>query len=191
MIRKNIKFIIIAGFAGSGKTTLGKILAKKLNYTFIDKDTIANNFTNLLLNSKNENIKSRESDFYISNIMPLEYKACINVCLENLELGNSVVLAAPMIKFISNIDKFNDLIELKKLQKMNVDTNVIWISHNPELEFKRIKERNSTRDFNKIKDWNKYLNSIINIVPDSLINYYTFNNTKNQISDFEIKSILK
>ena len=32
--------IILIGFTGSGKTTLGKILAKKLNYKFIDTDAI-------------------------------------------------------------------------------------------------------------------------------------------------------
>lgn len=30
--------IILIGFMGSGKTTLGKLLAEKINYTFIDSD---------------------------------------------------------------------------------------------------------------------------------------------------------
>ena len=37
-IKKNNSIIFLIGFMGSGKTTLGKALSEKLNYSFIDSD---------------------------------------------------------------------------------------------------------------------------------------------------------
>jgi shikimate kinase len=37
-VKKNNNIIFLIGFMGSGKTTLGKSLAEKLNYSFIDSD---------------------------------------------------------------------------------------------------------------------------------------------------------
>ena len=40
------KNILLIGFPGSGKTTIGKRLAEKLNFTFIDTDrTIENQYS--------------------------------------------------------------------------------------------------------------------------------------------------
>lgn len=37
---KKRQLVIITGCAGSGKTTIGKTLAQKLGYCYIDKDTV-------------------------------------------------------------------------------------------------------------------------------------------------------
>ena len=39
-IRNNLKLITLIGMMGSGKTTCGSFLAKKLEISFIDIDTI-------------------------------------------------------------------------------------------------------------------------------------------------------
>jgi len=45
-----IKNIILIGFMGTGKTSVGQILAKKLNFIFVDIDEFNRK------NSRNENI---------------------------------------------------------------------------------------------------------------------------------------
>jgi shikimate kinase len=57
-MRKNI---ILVGFMGVGKTTLGKKMAHKLNYHFIDTDHIIESKENL---SVNEIFQSRGEDYF-------------------------------------------------------------------------------------------------------------------------------
>lgn len=46
------KFIIISGFAGSGKTTIGKELSRVLGYMYVDKDTLTTRYTDYILIEK-------------------------------------------------------------------------------------------------------------------------------------------
>ena len=57
-MRKNI---ILVGFMGVGKTTLGKKMAHKLNYQFVDTDHIIESKENL---SVNEIFQSRGEDYF-------------------------------------------------------------------------------------------------------------------------------
>ena len=49
-IRNNIKLITLIGMMGSGKTSCGNVLAKKLGVSFIDIDTIIETEANLKIN---------------------------------------------------------------------------------------------------------------------------------------------
>jgi len=65
------KNLILTGMMGVGKTTIGKILAKKLNYNFIDVDklieTTEGTSINLIFKNKSENyFRKIESDITLS-----------------------------------------------------------------------------------------------------------------------------
>ena len=90
-------FLLVTGCAGSGKTTLGKKIAKKLNWTYIDKDTVVNLFTDWILSDKGFSKNNRESKVYCNNIRPLEYRTVFKISEENLKLGNSIVLVIHLL----------------------------------------------------------------------------------------------
>ena len=174
---KKTKFVIVCGFAGSGKTWLCKQLVKTLNYTYVNKDTICDGFTNYILKNEDANqLKNRDSEFYKTIVKPIEYEQTLAVCDENLSLGNNVILDSPLTSVISNYKKFNEYINLKKYNKQNIEVKVVWIKHNINIEHERILKRNASRDEYKIKNWNTYVATIKTFFPSKKINAYIFNN---------------
>ena len=62
--------IILTGFMGSGKSTIGRILAKELNTYFLDTDNLIENFENMSINEIFERFgedKFREMERYCFN----------------------------------------------------------------------------------------------------------------------------
>lgn len=155
---------VMAGCAGAGKTTLGKRLARELDLAFIDKDTVANDFTDFILG----NDGSRESEYYVKEIRPLEYLSTFRLCHELLECGKSVVVAVPFISEIRDYDKWKDLACRTGLE--NVNTVFVWIEHDEEREYQNLIKRNAVRDQYKIKYWKEYCQAVASIEIDERYN---------------------
>lgn len=124
----NLYLIIIAGCAGSGKTTIGKELAKQLRYAYIDKDTVTRDYTDFILKQSGSFEGDRESDLYKNQILPIEYQVTFKVCREILESGSSVVLTIP---FIGQIRDWSKWLSIKETARINNEVIVkfIWIKH--------------------------------------------------------------
>ncbi|HIF14924.1 MAG TPA: shikimate kinase, partial [Bacteroidetes bacterium] len=87
----------ILGFMGSGKTTIGKQLAKKLNYNFIDLDQ----YIEKALNTSVSSIFSDKGEPYFRDIETSYLKKA-------LELKNSVIsLGGGTPCFNNNMDIIN------------------------------------------------------------------------------------
>ncbi len=185
------KFVLITGCAGAGKTTLGQELIKKLHYLYVDKDTLTRKFTDLILEYNGSSKEDRESDFYCSKVRPIEYEIAIDFCLENLKLGNNVMLIMPMISYITNYETFNQLINIDNLKKLGIQVKIIWLEHDEELEYKRILNRHAERDKNKLNNWQEYLKSVENIQPDKLLNTYNFHNKSQGIKKEDLQKMIK
>lgn len=183
------KFVIICGCAGAGKTTIGKIVAKKLNYFFIDKDTVSNLFTDFILKYSSKSEGDRESAFYSSKIKPIEYESTFKICFENLELGNNVIAVIPMTSVINDFEEFNKFVNLKSLKNKGIDVKIIWINHNEDLEHKRLMSRNSSRDINKLQNWEIYAKGIKNLKPDKLLKALNYDN--DILTDEKIDKLIK
>lgn len=162
----NNKLYIIAGCAGSGKTTFGKKLARKHKIAFVDKDTVANDFTDFVLSNSN----SRESEDYVKEIRPLEYLSTFRICHELLECGQSVVVAIPFISEIQDYDKWEDLARMTGINELDVNIVFIWIEHDEEKEYQNIVKRNAPRDHYKIENWEEYCRSVADIEIDKRYN---------------------
>lgn len=166
------RLVIITGCAGAGKTTLGKKISKELNYTYIDKDTVVNSFTDFILELKENSNSSRESDLYCNVLRPIEYKTVFKLCKENLELNNSVILSIP---FISQITNYSKWLDIKNEFNFN-NEKFVWINHNEGNEYARLLKRNSKRDIYKLKNWEEYIENLGDIKPDNGYNSFCFDN---------------
>lgn len=157
-MEKNLKTkaIFLIGAAGSGKSTVGKFLASKLHYCYLDKDIVANRFTGELLISKGYEPTARDGcEYYKNQIMELEYQTLLHIASENLKLNNSVVLDAPFLSYFSDKDYI-----AKMNQKFGFNQSDIYVLDvfvPPEILKQRIIERNNPRDTWKLANWEKFI----------------------------------
>lgn len=179
------KFIIISGFAGSGKTTIGKELSRVLGYMYVDKDTLTTRYTDYVLIEKGSNSGDRESDLYVNQIREIGYKTAFDLCMENLELGNDVILSIPFIQEIKDYQKFEKLVDIQKFRNLAIDLKIVWIKHNIDLEHIRIEKRGEERDKYKLEHWEEYRQKNKDIKIDDKYNIYELAN--DDLDNFNIK----
>ncbi len=140
LIRKKTDNIILTGFMGAGKTTIGKLLAKKLDFNFIDTDYLIEQKANLSINE----IFSNYSEDYFRKIETeiineLDVKNHIiatggGALLRNSEklksLGEFIYLYSDFytcIERIKNSDR--PLIERNNIQKLYNERKMLYITN--------------------------------------------------------------
>lgn len=183
------KLVLIIGVAGSGKTEIGKQISKRLNYVYLDKDTLTRPYTEKFLetSSPNQDPNDRESTFYLEHIRPLEYLISLNTAEENLRLGNNVIVSAPFLSEakMANWIKKEILVGRRLMRK--IDLKVILIKSDRETERKRLIQRNADRDKWKLFHWEEYTNAIHDFQLQwglEEANFFTFDNRESPAVPF-------
>ena len=162
------QLIVICGFAGAGKTTIGKALAKKLDYAFVDKDTISEDFTEYIL-TKNHSGKSRDTFMQSAEINRLEYITSLKVCKDIIDNGINVVAALPLALQIESYEKWK-LFAILAGVPSDYDIKFVWIKHDIEKEKLNLFARKSKKDQAKLANWEEYAASIDGLKIDSEYN---------------------
>ena len=91
----NLDNIILTGFMGSGKSTVGRILAKELNTYFLDTDSLIENFENMNISEifqKYGEDKFREMEKYCFNWIKKDVKNTV------ISVGGGFPVFIPEIK---------------------------------------------------------------------------------------------
>ncbi len=150
--------VLIGGYAGSGKTELGRILARETAWPMLDKDTITRPVVEAALETIGLSPHDRESSKYVEMIRPREYEALAASITENVACGNSVIGTAPFIQ------EFRDSAWIERTQAtygdLNADVRFIWVSCDAETMNMYIRHRGAARDTYKIQNWTTYVASI-------------------------------
>lgn len=147
--------VVIGGYAGSGKTELGRILAKQTGWALLDKDTTTRAVVEAALESLGQSPHDRESPTYLETIRPAEYAALVSAMVENIDCGVSVVMTAPFIRELSDqawCDRLRSRVESK-----NADLQVVWVRCDADSMRTYIKHRGALRDAAKLANWPSYL----------------------------------
>ena len=122
-----IKRIFLIGMAGSGKTTVGKELAKKLGWLFIDTDQRIEK----VLNKKISDIFSEEGSEYFNKVETdaLEYA---------IKLGNetNIVIATGGRTYLNDLNKAL-MIDSGLIIYLKSDTKTIYKRLNKPVELKK------------------------------------------------------
>jgi DNA-binding transcriptional regulator YhcF (GntR family) len=154
--RPNI--ILIGGYAGSGKSELGRILVRETGWPLIDKDTITRPVVEAALEMIGHASSDRESDSYLNLIRPREYEALAATTVENAECGNSAIVTAPFIR------EFADLAWISRTQAtyraLNASTTLVWVYCDADTMHTYLRHRGAARDAGKLSDWQGYLAGI-------------------------------
>ncbi|GGK32425.1 hypothetical protein GCM10010124_26500 [Pilimelia terevasa] len=155
---RNPLVIMVGGFAGSGKTELGRILARETGWPILDKDTLTRPVVEAALEVLGLSPNDRESEAYLSVIRPREYEALAAATLENVSCGNSAIVTAPFLR------EFGDTAWLARTQATfsthNASTHFVWMHCDPDTMHTYIRHRGAARDAAKLADWPGYLASI-------------------------------
>lgn len=146
--------VIVAGFAGSGKTETARLMASHLRWTLLDKDTLTEPFSNALNTQLTGNPYDRSSSIYLEKVRPLEYEILNNALMENITLGNSTIVTAPYLKELTSPTWLDDL--KIRLSVMDETVLLIWVDCHPDIMRTRLEQRASKRDESKLADWGNY-----------------------------------
>ena len=172
------KLILIGGFPGSGKTHIGRILAKNVQAVFLDKDTISRFFTEALLGYLGCEPSDRESDLYIEKVRNHEYSTMMKLAMENLEVGNSVICSAPFILEFQS-DKWVKDCSFDS-SRMNAKLVAIWVHVDEITANERLIHRGAIRDNWKLGNWSAYTEQRPHVIPDFAFDCYLIDNSSDQ-----------
>ncbi|MFG1716954.1 GntR family transcriptional regulator [Micromonospora sp. NPDC049203] len=154
------RVILVGGYAGSGKTELGRILARETGWPMLDKDTLTRPVVEAALETLGLSPHDRESQTYLDTIRPREYEALQDAASENVQCGNSVIVTAPFIR------EFNDPAWMARTrayyQAASAVAVVVWVYCDGDTMLTYVRRRGAARDAFKLADWRRYL-EIINL----------------------------
>lgn len=150
--------VLIGGYAGSGKSELGRTLSRLTSWAMVDKDTTTRPVVEKALEVMGTSPNDRESDIYLNEVRPREYEAVMATITENLHSGSNVIATAPFIRELSDeawIQRLKSLCE-------NTGTRliVVWVYCDAESMHTYLRGRGAARDTAKLEDWQGYLDKI-------------------------------
>lgn len=150
--------VLIGGYAGSGKSELARILTRETGWSLLDKDILTRPLVERALDALGQSPNDRESPTYLNEVRPREYEVLTAAARDNLECGNSVVVAAPFLREFADrawLDRTIDAYEA-----LNADTIVVWVYCDRKSMHSYLRRRGAARDAAKLADWLQYATGI-------------------------------
>jgi predicted kinase len=161
-----VKLVFFVRIAGTGKTTVAKKLAQRIQTAFLDRDTVGGRFVEAILAMNGRDKEDRDSEFYKTKLRDLEYDTVKDICVENLSLGQNVFMVSPFTEELKTKGWLDGLLTAAGLGEGEVDVKVIVVTlSDVGQQRKRIEARNTDRDEWKLRHWDKYKHRI-HFVPD-------------------------
>lgn len=152
------QMIVVGGYAGCGKTELGRILAKASGWPILDKDTMTRPVVESALEVHGLPPYDRESLTYMGTIRPREYEALMATAYENLACGVSVIVTAPFLT------EFRNLAWLERTQarceQFGAHPTFVWITCDADTMHAYLRRRGAARDTGKLAQWTEYVDRL-------------------------------
>ncbi len=152
------QLVLIAGFAGSGKTEIARLLSMELGWPVLDKDTLTRPVTDRLLELSGGRPNDRDSDLYLDHIRPLEYEVLQDTALENVGCGISTILAAPYLREVRD-PSWRTGAELR-LAALGAKLRIVWVRCDADTMRDQLVRRDARRDDYKLSHWDAYLGRV-------------------------------
>jgi predicted kinase len=149
--------LFILGQGGTGKSTLAEaFLARRLAqgqaWCLLDKDTVGAVFAPALLRLHGLDPADRDSPDYMRLVRDLEYRACLRLAAEQLQLGISVALPAPWNAEMAR----GDLHRSQALGLPACHLRHVYLTLDPEEHRARVQGRAAPRDTWKLTHWESF-----------------------------------
>ncbi|RJQ74233.1 GntR family transcriptional regulator [Pseudonocardiaceae bacterium YIM PH 21723] len=147
--------LLIGGYAGSGKTELGRIISRRTHWAMLDKDSTTRSVVEAALTTMGLSPHDRESEQYRTIIRPAEYEALMTGTIENVECGTSCVVTAPFVAEFS--DPAWCARTRSSIESRGGIAVFIWVECDAETMFGYVRKRGAARDASKLADWPAWL----------------------------------
>jgi predicted kinase len=146
----------VIGPAGSGKSTVARLLAQQAGAAYIDKDTACTRFTEALLELAGTDKDERDlNPYYQSVVMDLEYLTILDLARENLAVARPVVLDAPFGRYFSRPGYLTEVAE-RHSWPGGVEPVVVRVEVDSDTARARVRARGCARDLSKLADWDSF-----------------------------------
>lgn len=150
--------LLIGGYAGSGKTELGRMLIRETGWPMLDKDTLTRPVVETALEALGQSPHDRESEVYLKTIRPREYEALLATTRENVECGNSAIVTAPFLRELADLSWIQRT--RAAFAELGAHVTIVWVYCDAETMHTYLRMRGAARDAAKLADWPGYLAGI-------------------------------
>jgi predicted kinase len=151
----NPVLILIGGYAGSGKSELGRLLAGMTGWPLLDKDLITRPLVEHLLSALGNDPNDRHSDTYLQHVRPVEYRCLLNAAFAQLDAGTSSILTAPFLQEMPDPGWLRRL--AARCASRDIDVVPVWVDTDAQSMYDYLVERDAARDTWKLNHWDTYL----------------------------------
>jgi predicted kinase len=153
------RLVFFCGHAGTGKTTVAKRLIGPLMratgepFCLLDKDTLYGRYSSAAMGMLTGDPNDRDSPLYLQHLRDPEYQGLIATARENLELGISALVVAPLSREVRDRRLF-DRTWLGVTE--DVEIRIVWVYTSEETAHQRIVARGNPNDAYKLAHWDEY-----------------------------------
>ena len=148
--------IIVAGKAGSGKTTLSKKLAASLGLPYFDYDTLVQPFLEAI--EQKYGIGDDGRNRFDRSWRSASYRTLWDVVFENIRLGRSAVMSAPLSEELRDADWPEKLFAKSGTR---FPLLLCYMAPPPDMHYTMLARRASKRDSDVLGDRKKF--DVLNI----------------------------
>lgn len=150
--------LLLGGHAGTGKTTFGRILARRSGWPLLDKDTTTQAVVEEALRAYGLSPNDRESTLYVDRVHPREHEALLNGAAENAACGLSVIVSSPFARELQD----QSWIEQTKarFKTLGSAVTIAWIHCDLGSMRTYLQRRGASRDEAKLASWDDYVASL-------------------------------
>jgi predicted kinase len=172
--------VFICGHAGTGKTTLARrLLGPLMSATgsalcLLDKDTLYGGYSAAAMGMLTGAPNDRDSPLFLQHLRDPEYRSLIDTARDNLELGVSALVVAPLSREVRERKLF-DRAWLGVGD--DVQIRVVWVYTAEATARQRILERADPNDAYKLAHWDEYRQRRFMPEGESCVGLLMFDNT--------------
>lgn len=145
--RDRLPVLLVAGAAGSGKTTLGRELARRFRIPLLDLDTLTNPLLDQL-DSVSVGPHWNSPGPHSEQIRAGRYAVLLAAATDLVDIGQRPVLVAPFTRELTGGAEWEHLIA----QLAPAATSVVHVDGSPELLARRRADRGAERDAHRPSD---------------------------------------
>jgi len=162
------RLVFFCGHAGTGKTSLARRLLPQLMratgepFCLLDKDTLYGGYSAAVMGVLAGDPNDRDSPLYLKHLRDPEYRSLIDTARDNLALGISALIVAPLSREVRDRRLF-DRAWLGVGDDVSI--RIVWVHVPEDVARSRIVTRNNPNDAYKLAHWDEYRQR--RFVPDS------------------------
>ncbi|MCF2526738.1 AAA family ATPase [Yinghuangia soli] len=146
--------VLVAGYAGSGKTEFARFLSRLTGWPLIDKDPLTGPLVERLLAALGGDPHDRNTALYREQVRPLEYQCLLEAMYANADSGISAVVTAPFLAELGDSAWIDQL--RSRCGARGVHVSVVWIRCDLDSMHEYIAFRAAARDAWKLGHWDEY-----------------------------------